>query len=118
MNDSNFITSSGYPQPYGITKSRKGCNFAVFSKSAHAVTLCLFKQDESIPFSLIPLDSKKNRTGNVWHINVHNLPENLNYAYKIDPSIEADENKKERQPQYLLDPYACEVMNLEEKSPG
>lgn len=90
--------SDGYPIPFGASKQEAGVNFALFSKQATSVSLCLFGDDLNKPFSEIKLDPIKNKTGDVWHACVSELPENASYAYKIEPGNA-----------FLLDPYAKAV---------
>ncbi len=71
----------GHPRPLGLTKKSNGMNFAIFSEHATKVVICFFKQNHDKPSLEIPL---KSQTGNIWHILIENLPENLEYAYKLD----------------------------------
>ncbi len=87
-------TQRGYATPLGVSKRPEGTNFALFSQHAKHVVLCLFHPGESAPFKEICLDSKNNRTGQIWHALVTDLPEPCEYAYRVD-------EKK-----YLIDPYA------------
>lgn len=79
----NFTILKGFPSPFGISAQDGGINFALASKQAKEVILCLYHRDTQQIFAEIPLSSKKNKTGNVWHILIQHLPENLAYAYKI-----------------------------------
>ena len=72
---------AGYPDPLGLSKKASGMNFALFSKHATSVTLCFFENDQLI--LELPLDNKKNRTKDIWHILIEKLPEKLTYAYKL-----------------------------------
>lgn len=106
-----FTTSRGSPLPLGAHMSeakqlRKAVNFAIFSEHASAVKLCLFSEDKT-PLEEIPLTFK---TGNVWHVCVHNLPSLFCYAYKMDgpkntPGYFFDANK------LLIDPYAKNLLS-------
>ena len=46
----------GHPLPFGVTETRRGLNFAVFSKHATAVTLVLFGRRRDAPVLELPLD--------------------------------------------------------------
>lgn len=89
-------TSNGYPYPLGVSKQAEGVNFALASKSAQNVTLCLFKDNLTQPSAEIQLDPEKNKTGDVWHACVYNLEPDTYYAYRIADKL-------------VLDPYAKAV---------
>jgi isoamylase len=74
---------AGYPHPLGLTKKLKGLNFALFSKHATNVSLCFFEKNNKLPIEEISLDNKVNKTGDIWHILIESLPQNLEYAYRI-----------------------------------
>lgn len=105
-----FSSTRGLPQPLGASlikaESPDKCsiNFALFHPDASGVILCLFK-DKSTVLYKIPLDSKKNKTGNVWHILLHDLPKELIYGYQILDKQTPDSNDIQP-PLYFLDPYA------------
>lgn len=94
-----YTTSPGKPYPFGITPHTNGYNFSVVSKSATSVMLCFFDSNSKAPLAEIPLSPEFNKTGNVWHIVVENLPENILYSYRVQPSIDSSQD-------LLLDPYA------------
>jgi isoamylase len=94
-------TNIGRPWPFGAHSTSEGTNFAVCAKEAQNLSLCLFKEGHSDPFQKIELDPNHNRTGDVWHILVKNLPTQTVYGYEV---THADNS------QYLLlDPYAKAV---------
>lgn len=96
-----FRVQVGKPYPFGVTFSEKVANFALVSGTAHSVDLCLYLSDEpsANPSYVIPLDPVRNRTGNVWHIQLDPIPDPCYYLYQID---------KERR---LLDPYSHIISN-------
>ncbi|MEG0022755.1 MAG: isoamylase [Cetobacterium sp.] len=62
-----------------------GTNFGIFSQNATKVKINFFqKEDDSIPFFSYELDGKLNKTENIWHIKVLNLPEKTFYTWSID----------------------------------
>ncbi len=75
-----YETQKGSPSPLGTSQKGGGVNFALYSEHATKVTLCLFKEEEHEPFVEIDL----NKTEKVWHILVLNLPEKIDYGYRID----------------------------------
>jgi glycogen operon protein len=63
---------------------RGGINFSLFSSHATDVTLVLFVPGEEAEIAAFPLDSKRNRTGDVWHVFIAGLDPGIEYAYRID----------------------------------
>lgn len=109
-----FSISRGLPQPYGPLKTEEGFNFAIFSKHATAVSLCLFKPEEAHPFCEIALDPKKNRTGDIWHVFVHSLPPSLHYGYRIDGPYDPFKGFYFDNRRIILDPFAKLVTSKHE----
>ena len=95
--------SVGFPEPFGAYRFKNGVNFSLCSKSAHLVTLCLFTENSDSPFTEIVLNPEVNKTGDVWHLFVHDLAQNLKYAYRIDGQFK-----------FLLDPFAKAVSRNKE----
>ena len=97
----------GKPLPLGATVVTKGVNFALFSRHATSVMLVFFEKGSPETVGEIVLDPKVNKTGDIWHILVHDMDTSLRYAYRadgpFDPKGEGHWFKKDR---ILLDPYA------------
>lgn len=99
-------TLPGNPQWLGATPSENGVNFAVFSKNAERVVLDLFNSPEDkIPAESIEFDPKINRTGNIWHIFIQDLPVNSLYLYRVDGPYNPPEGHRFNFNKYLFDPY-------------
>ena len=98
--------SRGVALPLGATLSADGINFAVFSKSASAVTLVLFSPDGGAPIFEVVLDPRLNRTGQVWHVLVQGLRDGAHYGFRIEPAPKSDHFHPLSGGQVLLDPYA------------
>ncbi|MEK7484167.1 MAG: isoamylase, partial [Planctomycetota bacterium] len=100
-----FKTSQGLPHPYGATLLADGLNFSLFSQNAQTVDLVLFSPEHpESSLAILPLDPIYNRTGDIWHIMVYEISEDLLYAWRC---------KGPHSPGYryqpealLLDPYA------------
>lgn len=94
----------GQPKPFGTQIQPEGVNFALFSKNASQVTLCLLDPKTKKLVEKFPFDPKVNKTGDIWHIFIKELKLPLLYAYQVDGPKEA--------PHYyniehlVLDPYA------------
>ena len=78
-----FQTSPGIPLPLGSFRTRNGFNFALFSRNSESVTLVFFESSKASIYTEIELDPAINRTGDVWHIMVHDLDPNLRYGYRV-----------------------------------
>ncbi len=107
-----FPVSSGNPQPLGATLLPAGMNFALFSRHAEAVTLVLELQDnlDSANRVELELDPIRNKTGDIWHIQVSGLPLHIRYGYRLfgpwEPESSGHGYKSEL---ILIDPYAQEL---------
>lgn len=106
-----FDISCGSPYPFGVTKYSEGLNFSLFSKHATEVSLCFFKPEESLPFIEIPLDPEKNKTGNVWHLFIREIPLKYHYGYRITGPYNPLTGHYFDNRKILLDPYAKQVVS-------
>lgn len=98
----------GQAFPLGVSEVNNGINFAIFSQHATAVTICLsFNEridDRTLEFKLDPDD---NRTGDIWHICIQDLPrKNVLYGYRIDGPQGWHHGHRFDDRIVLLDPYA------------
>lgn len=100
------LTSPGRPLPLGTFRSEKGFNFALFSRNATAVTLLFFESGKAHVHREVKLDPVINRTGDIWHILVHDLAPNLRYGYRLAGPWDPDKAGHRFGNHLLLDPYA------------
>ncbi|THU47262.1 hypothetical protein C4D60_Mb09t13650 [Musa balbisiana] len=105
--------SPGMAFPLGASEAENGINFAIFSRHASCVTLCLsiFGREKSQEICdgmvEIALDPEKNKTGDVWHICVEGLSRSgILYGYRIDGPQEREQGHGFDNSIVLLDPYA------------
>lgn len=106
-----FTTEPGSPYIFGATLNEDGCNFALFSRHATAVTLLLFdRPDSETPAHSFPLDPTDNKTGNVWHILIHGIQQGQLYGYTVDGPYQPKEGHRFNKTKLLLDPYAKAVV--------
>jgi isoamylase len=101
-----FVTSRGHCLPFGASGLPGGVNFAVFSRHAEAVHLVLFDDGHEEPLAEIPLDSTINKTGDVWHIFVHDLDPEVLYGYRVFGPCTPKTGHRFDHRAVLLDPYA------------
>ncbi len=103
----DVVTKIGTPLNLGATITPEGVNFSIYSKDATAVSLCLFDDDKSQkPYTVIPFDPKKNKTGDIWHIELCGLGAGALYLYKVDGPYEPTKGLRFNPNKYLFDPYA------------
>jgi glycogen operon protein len=102
-------TSRGHSQPFGVSFWPTGVNFAVVSRHAHSVHVVLFEEGRPEPVAEIPLDPVFNKTGDVWHILVHDLPLDLVYGYRVAGPFDPPTGHRFNSSTVLLDPYACAI---------
>lgn len=103
--NTNFVVPvglwSGYPASLGISFQPDGSvNFALFSRSAKSVVLCLY-DDISVekPSVEIDLDPYINRSGDIWHAALDCSPFKT-YGYRCKAATSGNGEL------VLLDPYA------------
>jgi glycogen operon protein len=101
----SFRTSRGWPLPLGTSLTPDGANFALLCRHGTSVTLVLLPEHGgNAPLAEFPLDPKKNRTGDHWHVRVEGLPGTFCYGWRVDgqkgPRTRFDPSR------LLLDPAA------------
>lgn len=94
-------TSVGFPLPLGASITSQGVNFAVFSKNAQQLYLCLFNAEheevDRLPFT--------ERTDDIWHIEVMGLKEGQLYGLRADGLFEPQSMHFFNINKLLIDPY-------------
>ncbi|KAH9625411.1 hypothetical protein KSS87_008201, partial [Heliosperma pusillum] len=114
MSDANepFKLLPGQAFPLGVSKVENGINFAIFSQHATSVALCLLlpdkcsdaSSDEMMEFKL---DPTLNRTGDIWHILIEDLPlSGVLYGYRMDGPQDWQQGHRFDSSFVLIDPYA------------
>lgn len=102
---------NGQTFPIGAKVFPTGVNFCLFSKSATAVQLLLFdNEDQPYPSQVISLDPQVNRTSFYWHIFIPGLKEGQIYAYRVDGPFNPEEGHRFDVNKVLLDPYTKAVV--------
>lgn len=97
----------GKPLPLGATVQKSCVNFSVFTRNGTRVILELFKTAEDAePYESYQLDSKLNRTGDIWHVAVCGIASGALYLYRVDGPFRPNEGLRFNRHKYLLDPYA------------
>jgi len=102
-----FELARGQPLPLGATSVRGGINFSVFSKHATELSLVLFAPEQMESLAEFPLDTRYNKTGDIWHVYVRGIDPGIEYGYRVgklgntNPLVHRFDSSK-----ILLDPYA------------
>ncbi|XP_027083967.1 isoamylase 2, chloroplastic-like [Coffea arabica] len=93
---------SGNPSPLGLSFSADGSlNFALFSRTAESVVLCLYDgKTTHRPNLEIDLDPYVNKSGDIWHASIDRSFQFASYGYRCKVAEDAE------QEHVLLDPYA------------
>src|SRR5215470_8215599 len=79
-----FRTARGRSLPLGATALADGVNFALLCRHGTVVRLVIYPVDAPEPLAEFLLDTRKNRTGDHWHILVKGLPQEFRYGWRVD----------------------------------
>jgi glycogen operon protein len=97
------IVWRGRPYPLGATWDGSGVNFALFSKHAERVELCLFDPKGRREIERVEL---RERTDFVWHCYLPDARPGQLYGYRVYGPQEPDRGHRFDPSKTLLDPYA------------
>ena len=101
-----FATGRGHCRPFGATPGPTGVNFALFSRHAERVHLVLFDSKSPEPIAEIPIDPQLNKTGDVWHMAVRDLPLDTLYGYRLFGPHDPQRGHYYDPETIVIDPYA------------
>jgi isoamylase len=93
----------GAPYPLGATWDGEGVNFALYTRHAEKVELCLFDEAGRRETARIVL---RERTDFVWHGYVPGLKPGQLYGYRVHGPYHPEEGHRFNPHKLLLDPYA------------
>ena len=93
----------GRPFPLGATWDGAGVNFALFSKHAERVELCLFDPKGRREIERVEL---RERSDFVWHCYLPEARPGLLYGYRVHGPHDVDRGHRFDHNKILLDPYA------------
>ncbi|MBN2192643.1 MAG: glycogen debranching protein GlgX [Polyangiaceae bacterium] len=97
----------GSPYPLGATWDGEGVNFALFSRTATRVELCLFdERDAQRELARIPF---RDRTNSVWHAYLPDVRPGALYGYRAHGPYAPEQGLWHNPNKLLLDPYAKAV---------
>ncbi|MFC5606289.1 glycogen debranching protein GlgX [Variovorax soli] len=96
----------GRSYPLGATWDGQGVNFAVFSKHAEKVELCVFDDKGRYERQRIVL---RERTDDVWHCYLPQARPGMAYGYRMHGRYKPEEGHRFNPNKLLLDPYAKDL---------
>ncbi|MBU1864294.1 MAG: glycogen debranching protein GlgX [Candidatus Omnitrophica bacterium] len=103
----------GSPIPFGATAHHDGINFSLFSRNAKAVSIILSLPESADPLVEIPFDEDCNKTGDVWHMFIAQLPPGVQYAYRIAGEYNSQRGLYYDEKKLLIDPFARLLSGVE-----
>ncbi len=98
----SFPIRAGTPSPLGASFDGDGVNFAVYSRHATQVSLCLFDEN-GIETQIVILPE---REGHVWHGYVPGMHPGQQYGYRMHGPYAPEEGHRFNRNKLLIDPYA------------
>ncbi len=107
-----FKSEPGSPYPFGVKRSDKKFNFAIYSKNASGVKLYISSSRSGTPSVDYELDPNQNKTGDIWHICVIDLPDSFYYFYQVSGPWEPESGLTFKDDIKLVDPYAQLISGL------
>jgi isoamylase len=97
----------GSPHPLGATWDGEGVNFAIFSRHAERVELCLFDEGGKREVQRIAL---RERTDFVWHGYLPQARPGQLYGYRVHGPYQPEKGHRFNPHKLLLDPYARSIV--------
>ena len=97
----------GAANPLGATPDDEGVNFAIYSRNAEKVELCLFDETGKKEVQRLTL---RERTDFVWHGYVPGLKPGALYGYRVHGPYEPEKGHRFNPHKLLLDPYAKAIV--------
>ena len=98
---------NGAPYPLGATWDGEGVNFAIYSRNADKVELCLFDEHGKREMARIPL---RERTDFVWHGYLPHVRPGQLYGYRVYGPYKPEEGHRFNPNKLLLDPYSRAIV--------
>ncbi|MEQ1827188.1 MAG: glycogen debranching protein GlgX [Pirellula sp.] len=96
-----------YRLPYGANVTEQGVQFTIFSRSATAMRLLLYKHvDDREPSEIVEFDRRQDRWGDVWSICVPHLKAGQLYHLQANGPFDPESGQWFDGNARLVDPYA------------
>jgi len=105
-----FTIKEGNPKKIGVTFTKEGANFCVYSRLATSVELLFFDDKDADSASQIFLLSDiLNKTAYYWHIFVEGVQPGQLYGFRVDGKAKKEHGIKFFPEKVLIDPYGALV---------
>jgi isoamylase len=102
--------AAGHPLPLGVHLIPGGVRLSVFSRHASGVSLLIYASaNDNSPCREVALDPVKNRTGDIWHVELEGVGAGLLYNWRVDGPWEPASGHRFNPRIALMDPYAQAV---------
>lgn len=96
-----------YPLPYGAIVQDGGVRFVVYSHSATAMRVLLYRRpSDREPFEILEFDPQNDRWGDVWSLFVPGLKTGLLYHLQTDGPFDPNAGHRFDSRARLIDPFA------------
>ena len=96
-----------YPLPYGAIVQDGGVRFVVYSKSATAMRVLLYRRvSDRDPYRTIEMDPSSDRWGDLWSLFVPDLKPGQLYHFQADGPYDPQQGQRFNAQARLIDPYA------------
>ncbi|NOZ37967.1 MAG: glycogen-debranching protein [Gammaproteobacteria bacterium] len=110
----NWEAREGSPRPLGVSfiASQQAWNFALYSKHAAAVTLHLYRENNTrTPVYSYTFNPLQNKSGRIWHCRLPatTVDTAQYYAYQLDGPFDLQQGHRFDPQKLLLDPYSRAV---------
>ena len=96
-----------YPLPYGAIVQEAGVQFSVYSHSATAMRVLLYKRvTDREPYRIVEFNPVSDRWGDIWSVFVPGLKAGQLYHYQADGPFAPEQGHRFNSHARLIDPYA------------
>ncbi|NOY40680.1 MAG: glycogen debranching protein GlgX [Planctomycetes bacterium] len=96
-----------YPLPYGAIVQDAGVQFSVYSRSATAMRVLLYRRvSDREPYRIVEFDPSTDRWGDIWSVIVPGLKTGQLYHFQADGPCSPQEGHRFSHHARLIDPYA------------
>ncbi len=100
-----YVLRPGRPHPLGATPDSTGVNFAIFSRNATGVDVCLF--DDAGTETRFPL---RERTRHVFHGRLEGVKPGQRYGFRVFGPYDPKNGHRFNPQKLLVDPYARAIV--------